>query len=376
MTHADPMSVLRQRTSGKWRAYPPDVLPMFVAEMDYPLAPAIREALHAAIDAGDTGYANPYDRSAAEAFASFAEDTWGWAPDPSGMSMTTDVSVVIVEALRRLMKPGDPVIITPPIYPPFYDLIPEAGGVVAEVPLTAEGLDLDGIEQAMAAGARGVLLCNPHNPLGLVHTRQTLVELAEIVARNDGFVLSDEIHAPLTHHGQQFTPYLSVSDAARTHGITAASGSKAFNLAGLKCAFFIAQSEQMAALVDGLPAEVGFRTGQFGLIATREGFAHSRDWLSDTIAAIESNVALLAEQLHDRLPEVTMCAPDASYLAWLDFTGLGLGDDPARVLVSRAKVALSSGPDFGSPGRGHARMNLACAPETVIEAVDRIAAAV
>ena len=376
MTHADPMSVLRQRTSGKWRAYSPDVLPMFVAEMDYPLAPAIRAALHAAIERGDSGYANPYDPGAKEAFASFARDTWGWAPDPSRMSMTTDVSVVIVESLRRLIAPGEPVIITPPIYPPFYDLIPEAGGTVAEVALTQDGLDLTGIEQTMATGARGVLLCNPHNPLGLVHGRETLVELAEIVARHDGFVVSDEIHAPLTHYGQQFTPYLSVSDAARAHGITAASGSKAFNLAGLKCALFVAGSPAMADLIAQLPDEVSFRTGQFGLIATREGFANSRDWLRETIAAIESNVALLADQLRSKLPEVTMHEPHAGYLAWLDLSALNLGDDPARVLVSRAKVALSSGPDFGSPGRGHARMNLACAPETVTEAVDRIAAAV
>jgi len=370
------MSVLRQRTSGKWRAYSPDVLPMFVAEMDYPLAPAIRAALHAAIERGDSGYANPYDPGAKEAFASFARDTWGWAPDPSRMSMTTDVSVVIVESLRRLIAPGEPVIITPPIYPPFYDLIPEAGGTVAEVALTQDGLDLTGIEQTMATGARGVLLCNPHNPLGLVHGRETLVELAEIVARHDGFVVSDEIHAPLTHYGQQFTPYLSVSDAARAHGITAASGSKAFNLAGLKCALFVAGSPAMADLIAQLPDEVSFRTGQFGLIATREGFANSRDWLGETIAAIESNVALLADQLRSKLPEVTMHEPHAGYLAWLDLSALNLGDDPARVLVSRAKVALSSGPDFGSPGRGHARMNLACAPETVTEAVDRIAAAV
>lgn len=263
-------------------------------------------------------------------------------------------------------------IITPLIYPPFYDLLPEAGATVVEVPLLDQGLDLAGIDAAMAAGARGVLLCNPHNPLGLVHSREVLEDLAAIVERHDGFVVSDEIHAPLTHHGITFTPYLSVSEAAREHGITAASGSKAFNLAGLKCALFVAESQRMADLISSLPAEVTFRTGQCGLIATREGFANSRDWLAATLTAIEANVNLLDELLRTRLPGVHMYRPQASYLAWLDLRALDLGDDPAAVIVKRARVALSPGSDFGPQGAGHARMNLACAPETVIEAIDRI----
>ena len=124
MTRADAIDVLRQRSCEKWRAHPATVLPMFVAEMDYPLAPAIREALHAAIDRGDTGYVHAGDTSAAEAFASFAADRWGWSPSPARMRLTTDVSVVIVESLRALTTPGDGVIITPPVYPPFFDLIP------------------------------------------------------------------------------------------------------------------------------------------------------------------------------------------------------------------------------------------------------------
>ncbi|WP_331454260.1 aminotransferase class I/II-fold pyridoxal phosphate-dependent enzyme [Microbacterium mangrovi] len=237
-TAADPMATLRRRTSEKWRSYPDDVLPMFVAEMDFPLAPAIKTALHEAVELGDTGYINPFDRGAARAFSDFAAARWGWTPDPRRMGITTDVSVVIVESLRRLIAPGDGVIITPPVYPPFYDMVPEAGGTVVEVPLTDDGaqyrLDLAGIDRALAAGARGILLCSPHNPVGLVHDRATLAELSRIVARHGGLVIADEIHAPLTHHGVEFTPYLTVSDEAREHAIAAESGSKAFNLAGLR----------------------------------------------------------------------------------------------------------------------------------------------
>jgi cystathionine beta-lyase len=295
------------------------------------------------------------------------------------MGVTTDVSVVIVESLRRLIRPGAGVIITPPVYPPFFDLVPEAGGTVVPVPLLDDGqaysLDLGGIDRALRAGARGVLLCNPHNPLGLVHSREQLTELSAVVARHGGFVVSDEIHAPLTHRGRAFTPYLTVSDAAREHGIAAESGSKAFNLAGLKTALFVAESDRMTKLVTALPEEITFRAGLFGLIATRAGFTGGRDWLRATIAAIEHNVTVLERELAARLPTVRLRRPGASYLAWLDMSALGWGDDPARFALDHGRVALSNGPAFGPPGTGYARMNLACAPSTITEAVTRLARA-
>lgn len=371
------MAVLQRRSSEKWSSYPEDVLPMFVAEMDFPLAPAIRAALLEAVELGDTGYVNPHDTGAAEAFAAFAADRWGWSPAPADMGFTTDVSVVIVESLRRLVEPGAGVIITPPVYPPFYDLVPEAGGTVVEVPLLDDGatygLDLEGIDRAFAAGARALLLCNPHNPVGLVHSRETLAELSEIVASHGAVVVSDEIHAPLTHRGQTFTPYLTVSDEAREHGIAAESGSKAFNLAGLKSALFVAGSDRMRRLIRSLPDEVTFRTGLFGLIATREGFAHGGPWLDSVVGTVENNFALLEESLARVLPAVRVRRSAATYLAWLDMSALDWGDDPAAFALEHARVALSSGPAFGPGGAGHARMNLACNPETLVEAVDRLA---
>jgi cystathionine beta-lyase len=376
---ADPLGSLRRRSSEKWGTFPEDVLPMFVAEMDFPLAPEIKAALREAIEIGDTGYINPHDSRAAAAFAGFASDAWGWSPPVRRMGVTTDVSVVIVESLRRLVPAGGGVIITPPVYPPFFELVAEAGGAVVQVPLLDDGsayaLDLDGIDRALRAGARGMLLCNPHNPVGLVHSREQLADLSAIMARHGGFVVSDEIHAPLTHGGHVFTPYLTVSDEARDHGIAAESGSKAFNLAGLKTAFFVAESDRMTKLVASLPEEVTFRAGLFGLIATRTGFTSSREWLRGTVAAIEHNVTLLEERLAASLPAVRLRRPDASYLAWLDMSALGWGDDPAQFALAQAKVALSPGPSFGPPGAGHARMNLACAPDTIIEAVARLSRA-
>jgi cystathionine beta-lyase len=378
-TEADPLGILRRRSSEKWGKFAADVLPMFVAEMDFPLAPEVREALREALEVGDTGYVNPHDTRAAAALADFAQDWWGWSPSVHRMGVTTDVSVVIVESLRRLISPGEGVIIMPPVYPPFFGLVREAGGTVVEVPLLDEeaayAIDLDGVDRALGAGARGVLLCNPHNPVGLVPSRGQLTELAAIVARHGGFVVSDEIHAPLTHGGRAFTPYLTVSDEAREHGITAASASKAFNLAGLKTAFFVAESDRMTTLITALPEEVTFRAGLFGLIATRAGFTSGRGWLRATIAAIEHNITVLEDQLAAQLPMVRLRRPGASYLAWLDMSALNWGDDPAQFALHKAKVALSSGPAFGAPGIGHARMNLGCAPETIVDAVGRLARA-
>jgi cystathionine beta-lyase len=299
--------------------------------------------------------------------------------DPKRVTTTTDVSVVIVESLRLAIRPGDRVIITPPVYPPFFGMVPEAGGIVEEVPLRFDddagwSLDLAGIEQAFASGARAFLLCNPHNPLGLVHSAAELAAVAELAARYGAVVVSDEVHAPLTHSDATFTPFLSVSDDAREHGIAAHPASKAWNLAGLKCALFVTASDRMSDLLSGLPFEVEVRTSQFGRIASEAAYTAGGPWLRDVLAAVESNRALLTALLAQYLPEVRYREPQASYLAWLDFRELGWGDDPSAVALDEARVALVPGPDFGPQGAGFVRLNFACSPSVLTEAILRLAA--
>jgi cystathionine beta-lyase len=375
---AEPLDVLRARTSEKWTEYPPDVLPLFVAEMDYPLAPVVAQAIIDRVLASDTGYVGS-PAPAAKPFAAFAERTWGWTVDQDLVRTTTDVSVGIVELLRVAISPGDPVVITPPVYPPFFAFVPEAGGVVVQVPLiddgTSWGLDLDGLERAFAAGSRAFLLCNPHNPLGLVHSRESLERVAELAAKYDVVVVSDEVHGPLTHSDAEFTPYLSISDAARDHGVTVTAASKAWNLAGVKCAVLVGASERAAGLFARLPAEVGFRTSILGLHASIAAWDDGRDWLDGALASIASNRRLLGSLLEEHLPGVHYREPHASYLAWLDFRELGWGDDPAAKALADAKVALVAGPNFGTQGRGFARLNFACSPEVLTEAIRRLAAA-
>jgi cystathionine beta-lyase len=377
---AEPLDRLRERTSAKWRLFPPDVLPLFVAEMDYPLAPAIIRVLQERIAASDSGYvASPQELGVA--FAGFADRRWGWRVDPSGIRTTTDVSVCIVETLRRVISPGDGVVIMSPVYAPFTDLVAEAGGRPVDVPLTDEfAFDLDAVAAALArsrkdGGARAVLISNPHNPLGHPHSAESLAALAEVAAAHEVTVVSDEIHGPLAHVGHSFTPFQSVSDAAREWGIAVTSASKAFNLAGFKCALMVATSDRGLAVLDGMWDEVAFRTSLLGYHASVAAFTEGDDWLDGAIAAIDRSGALLTTLLAEHLPDVGYTPPRASYLAWLDFRALGWGDDPAALILDRARVALNPGLEFGPSGAGFARLNLACSPEVLTEAITRIAAA-
>lgn len=372
-----PIEQLRERSSTKWRMYGPDVLPLFVAETDFPLAPAITRVLQRAIDLGDTGYTPP-DPGLREGFAAFASRRWGWEVDPAQVRSTCDVMMGVVEILRRLIEPGDRVVVMPPVYPPFYDCVAEAGGVLERVPLVggADGwsIDLPGVEAALAAGARAVLLCNPHNPTGTVHARETLARLAELAERHGAVVVSDEIHGPLVYDAGAYTPYLSASPVASAHGFAVTSASKAYNLAGLKCALMVAGTdERAAAVVRDLPPEVEWRTGLFGALANVAAYAPESDaWLESLLAALDVNRRLLAELLATQLPGARYRIPDAGYLAWVDVSAYGWGDNPAPLIRRDAKVAFHLGPLFGDEGIGHVRINFGCAPEVLTEAIERV----
>jgi cystathionine beta-lyase len=375
-----PLDELRERTSEKWREYPADVLPLFVAETDFPLAPAITEALRRAVATGDTGYVASRT-PLADAYAAFAQRRLGWQVDPARTRSTADVSMGIVEILRRVTRPGERVVVTPPVYPPFYDLVQEAGAEVERVPLLDTGagweLDLDGIRAAFADGATAILLCNPHNPTGTVHDRSALAALAAIADEFGASVVSDEIHAPLAQPGSGFTPFLSVNEAAERVGYAVVSASKAFNLAGLKCALMVTAHDATTAVVRGLPIEVEWRTGQFGLLAAVAAFSEQSDaWLDGLLHTLDENRVLLDRLLTQHLPGARYRIPDAGYLAWIDLTALDWGDNPAKRILREAKVALHYGPAFGAEGRGYVRLNFGTSPEIITEAVERIAALV
>ncbi|WP_394194046.1 MalY/PatB family protein [Microbacterium foliorum] len=372
-----PLAELRRRSSEKWREYPADVLPLFVAETDFPLAPEVSNALRRAVELGDTGYIASRT-PLPDTYAAFVRRRFGWEADPTRMRTTADVSMGIVEILRRVTQPGERVVVTPPVYPPFFDLVSEAGAEVERVPLIDTGmgweLDLDGVRAAFEDGATAILLCNPHNPTGTVHSRDALAALAEIADEFGAAVVSDEIHAPLAQPGTGFTPFLDTGEAAERVGYAVVSASKAFNLAGLKCALMVTASDSTSAVVRGLPIEVEWRTGQFGLLAAVAAFSEESDeWLDGLLATLDANRVLLEDLLASKLPGARYRMPDAGYLAWIDLSALGWGDNPARRILKEAKVALHFGPAFGEQGRGFVRLNFGTSPEIITEAIERIA---
>jgi cystathionine beta-lyase len=373
---ADPLlDELRERRSAKWTQYPADVLPAWVAEMDFPLAAPVAAALHTAIDRSDTGYANPDAVGLAEALAGFAARRMDWAVDPEQVVPCHDVVAGLTELLRVLCEPGDGVIVCPPVYHPFFSLVPNAGCTTVEVPLR-EGreLDLDGIAAALAAGARAVLLCNPQNPTGTQASRGQLAELAGLAAAHEAWVLADEIHAPLTLPGGEHVPFVTVSPEAAARGIALVSASKTFNIAGLGCAQIVTAGQPARDAVWRLP-QAARHTGHLGAIASAVAYAEGDEWLDGVLSVLDGNRALLADLLAEQLPEVGYTPPAAGYLTWLDVFAIGLGDDAAPAIMERGRVALSPGPQFGRGGEGFVRLNVGTSPELVAEAVRRIAGA-
>lgn len=364
---------LRRRRSAKWSWFDADVLPAWVAEMDFPVAPALRAALAAAVERDDLGYASTDAARLGPAFAEFAVRRHAWDVDPAQVTPLNDVVAGLTELVRVLTEPGDGVLVNPPVYHPFFSLITDAGRRVVEAPLTASrDLDLDAIEQAFAAGTRVLILCNPHNPTGRVLDRGELERLAAIAAAHDAWVLADEIHAPLVLPGAEHVPFTSVSAAAAERGIVLTSASKAFNTAGLKCAVAITASAEARAQVAALP-EVAVHCGHLGVLASVAAWRESDAWLDEVIGVLDANRALLAELLAARAPAIGYEQPQAGYLAWLDCRDLGLGDDPAAAFLERGRVGLSPGPQFGHGGEGFARLNFATSPELLAEVVERIA---
>ena len=380
-TALDPRGLRAQRTSIKWSRFAEDVLPLFVAEMDFAVAPEIRRALIERVDASDLGYVDGPGELAA-AFAGFAADRWGWRVPHDRVHLATDVATAVVEALRVGRPGGGRLALATPTYPGFFEMLEEVPFEVVEIPLAAEPepeerarLDLAAIERAFASepGIDAFVLCNPHNPHGLVHSPEDLAELARLAAEHDVFVVSDEIHAPLTFSGAAFTPFAPLAAAAGALSVSALSASKGWNLAGAKCAVLVSADARADELLRRLPPETVTRVSILGLHANTAAFTRARGWLDRAVAQIEANVDLLADLVARRLPGVRLARPQAGYLVWLDFREAGLGSDPYSRILHDARVALNDGSAFGAGGAGHLRINVACAPQTLREAVDRIA---
>jgi len=371
------LHVLRRRRSAKWRSYPGDVLPLPVAEMDFALAPAVSEVLHAAVDASDTGYSMLGDELGA-ALSQFAAARWGWSIDAAEVVPVSDVGVGAVELLRALCAPGDAVVINPPVYAPFYSWVTETRTRLLEAPLRREEsgawrLDLGALEAAFRQGPAAYVLCNPHNPVGRVHEPDELIAVVELAHQYGVRVIADEIHAPLVLPGATFTPLLTLPGAGDV-AVSLVSASKAWNLAGLKCALVVSEPP-LRSVVDRLPPDGRWRIGHFGALATVAAFRDGTGWLDVLLETLDIRRTELSRLLPEHLPGVRWHPPQATYLAWLDCRSVGTGTKPWEHFLRQARVALEPGPAYGPPGSGFVRLNFGTSGEILAEAVRRMGAA-
>jgi len=373
---------LRARRTAKWSRYPDDVLPLWVAEMDFPTAPAVLEAVRGALDEESLGYPLDAQHSGlADALASWYDREHAWAVDPGRVHLVPNVVKGVGLALETLCDPG-PVIIPTPAYMPFFDVVRLRGRSHVSVPMLRATpaddapwvLDLEAIESAVVAGARTVILCNPHNPLGHVHTRDELLELAEVVERHGARVVSDEIHSPLVLEGTHL-PYAALSPTAAGHTVTVTSASKAWNVPGLTCAQVVTSNDADEAAWRALPHEKTIGVGTLGIAANLAAYEHGGGWMDQVRARLAVSAALVADAV-EAMPGVEHRVNEATYLAWLDFSALGLDVEPAAWLLEHARVALSDGAAFGAPEHRFARLNFATTGPILDEALGRIASAV
>jgi cysteine-S-conjugate beta-lyase len=360
----------------KWGSVELDVLPAWVAEMDYGLAPVVDSALRQALDAGITGYpAQGPGGPLGEAYAGFAERHYGQPVDPSLVLPVSDVTAGIRLALDVLSDSG-PVVLPVPAYPPQLPLPSVTGHGITPVPLDPDAdavLDVTGIDKALADGGRTVLLTQPHNPLGRVWRREELEALRDVVVAHRALLVSDEIHAPLVLPGATHVPYLSLPGTA-DHAVAVVASSKAFNTAGLRCAQVVtADARLMQRLVD-VPEPRNDSWSPLGVVAAVAAYTGGDGWLAALVRRLAEQRTLLGELLAEQLPEARMRPLEATYLAWLDLRGYG-HDDPAAVMLDRGRVALASGHEFHPRLTGHARLNVATSPERLTEIVRRMAAA-
>ncbi len=359
----------------KWGTVPDDVIPAWVAEMDYQLDPVVHEALVGAVRRGVTGYPTfDEDQSLAGAYAGFAARHFAWTVDPDWVRPTVDVTAGMRIAVDVLSEDA-PVVFPTPGYTPQFAVAGLTGRERVDLPVDPDAeraeIDLDRLDALFAAGARTLLLTQPHNPWGRAFTRTELEGVRDVVVRHGARVVSDEIHAPLVLPGAEHVPYLSL-EGTHDHAVAIVAASKAFNTAGLRCAQLVVPDARARTLFDEEPLARNDSWSPLGAVAAVTAYRDGDPWLHSLVARLDAQRSLLAELLAAHLPLVRMRPLEATYLAWLDARAYG-HDDPAVVAQERGRVRVARGQDYAPGLGGHVRLNIATSPERLTEIVQRLA---
>ncbi|MDD2922933.1 MAG: pyridoxal phosphate-dependent aminotransferase [Anaerolineales bacterium] len=365
--------------ANKWTRYPKDTLPMWVADMDFRAPKPILDALHKAVEHGVLGYEMPSE-SLKETVAARMDKLYKWKVKPEAVVAVTGIVSGFSVAARIACTPKKGVLVQTPVYNEFHEVKNNIGVPQLDAPFVkrADGniisyeIDWDIFEkQVKKAGM--FLLCNPHNPLGIIFSRKDLLKMAELCIKNNVVIVSDEIHSELLLDGNSFTPMAKLSREIESHTITLIAPSKTFNVPGLFCGFAIIPNEELRKRYEREVSHLRLHVGSMGLFAARAAFSGSCDgWLKDLRRYLTDNRDFLVGYVTEYMPEVRTTIPDATYLGWLDFTQTGMKESPYDFFLKNAKVALSDGKIFGKEGEGHIRLNFGASRALLMQGLDRM----
>ncbi len=369
----------RGTDSIKWGTYPDDVIPMWVADMDYRSPEPVIRALRERVGHGVFGYTRP-----APALKAAVRDRllalYRWEIREEEIVFIPGIVTGLNVAIQAFSEPGDEVLLQPPVYFHFFRDPLHHGRAVCTPPLTriadSYEIDFDQFERSITCQTRIFILCNPHNPVGRVFTRHELEKLAEICLRHRLIICSDEIHCDLIYPGHSHVPIATLSPEVADRTITLMAPSKTYNLAGLECGYALIRSDSLRRAWQKASYGIVPWISIMGQVASLAALREGQEWLDQVLMYLQGNRDYLADYLGANLPRIAMTTMEATYLAWLDCSRAGIPGNPADFFRKEAKVGFSSGPDFGKGGEGFVRMNIACSRSLLSAALDRVTAAV
>lgn len=362
----------------KWALYPDDVIPMWVADMDFRSPEPVIQALHRRIDHGVFGYTQPAEELR-NAIQDRLKKLYRWDIRTDEILFLPGIVTGLNVAFQAFVRPREGILAQPPVYFHFLKDPVHHGRVVSDPPLVMNGdtyeIDFDQFEDAISGNTRVFVLCNPHNPVGRVFTRTELERMAEICLRHGLIICADEIHCDLVYSGYRHIPIASLGPEVAERTVTLMAPSKTYNVAGLECGYAIIKNPELRrtwkdtsyALIPGVNI--------MGHVAALAALKEGQEWLDQVMAYLEGNRDYLAAQLPERMPSIRMCRTEATYLAWLDCRSATIPGNPSEFFLEQAHVGLNDGPEFGTGGEGFVRLNFGCPRKILAEALDRMASA-
>jgi len=360
----------------KWSMYPEDVLPLWVADMDFTSPPEVIAALQRRVEHGVFGYANE-SRKLAELIVERMERLYGWKISPEDVLIVPGVIAGFNLTAQAILQQGDSVVIQPPIYPPFFGVAANAGVSEIQCVLENDGtgkyfIDFNKLKKALSGTSRMLLFCNPHNPIGKVYKQEELEEIATLCAQNNVYICSDEIHSDLVYAGNRHIPIASIDPEIGQRTVTLIAPSKTFNIAGLDCSVLISENAELMKRIKQTRRGIMSGVNLLGTTAAIAAYQHGQKWLDEILVTLQDNRDFLLDFVKEKMPEVRIQSPLATYLAWLDCRELALGMEPYDFFLKNAKVALNRGAEFGGDGNSFVRLNFGCERKVLEEALARM----